>query len=162
MAVARSAYGTRTDSRGVSSTETVTARLADPHGVRWQARDLSGRTDRPTDMGGQNEGPMASELVLIALASCTATTATKIAQKRSVDIRDLAIETAMDFDDRGEVANIRMRIEVESPNEEKDVLKVFDLAERVCTISKLLALEVDRIVELRTPPASDRRRPEKN
>lgn len=147
----RSPYGARAGSPRVGSTETVTARLADAHGVRWQARDLGGRTDRPADMGGQNEGPMASEHVLIALASCTATTAVKIAAKRSVELHDLAIETAMDFDDRGEVEAIRMRIDLESPNAEKDVLKVFDLAERACTISKLLALEVDRIVTLRRP-----------
>lgn len=132
--------------RAMSSTEIVTARLADRHGVRWQARDLAGRTDRPHDLGGENGGPMASEHVLIALASCTTTTAVKIAEKRGVDLRDVRIEAAMDFDERGEASGIRLRVEVESASDERDVLKVFDLAERACTVSKLLAIEPDRIV----------------
>lgn len=130
----------------MTSTEIVTARLADRHGVHWNARDLAGRTDRPLDMGGRNQGLMASEHVLVALASCQTTTAMKIAEKRSVRILDVRIEAAMDFDDRGEVSAIRLRIEVESPDAEKDVRKVFDLAERACTISKLLAMEPERVL----------------
>jgi uncharacterized OsmC-like protein len=136
---------------GVPTTEIVTSRLADRHGVHWEARDLRGRTDRPHDMGGQNGGPMASEHLLIALASCQTTTAWKIAEKRSVDLRDVRIEAAMDFDDRGEVEGIRLRIEVESPSQEKDVAKVFELAERACTITKLLAVEPDVILVHRQP-----------
>lgn len=128
------------------STEIVTARMADRHGVRWQARDLAGRTDRPADLGGHNGGPMASEHLLIALASCQTTTAWKIAEKRGVTLADVRIEAAMDFDERGEATGIRLRIEVESPSAEKDVLKVFELAERSCTISKLLAVEPERVV----------------
>ena len=133
----------------MSTTEIVTARMADRHGVHWEARDLKGRTDRPHDMGGQNGGPMASELLLIALASCQSTTAWKIAEKRGVNLADVAIEAAMDFDERGEATGIRLRIDVVSPSPEKDVLKVFELAERSCTISKLLALEPQRAVHYR-------------
>ena len=133
------------------TTEIVTSRLADRHGVHWEARDLKGRTDRPHDMGGQNLGPMASEHVLIALASCQTTTAWKIAEKRGVDLRDVRVEAAMDFDDRGEVEGIRLRIEVTSPSAEKDVSKVFELAEKACTISKLLVLELDVTLVHRLP-----------
>lgn len=137
--------------RSVPTTEIVTTRLADRHGVRWQARDLEGRTDRPHEMGGQNGGPMASEHVLIALASCQTTTAWKIAEKRGVDLRDVRIEAAMDFDDRGEVEGIRVRIEAVSPSAEKDVAKVFELAERACTITKLLAIEPDVVLVHQRP-----------
>jgi uncharacterized OsmC-like protein len=89
---------------------------------------------------------MASEFVLIALASCQTTTAWKIAEKRSVILHDVRIEAAMEFDDRGEASGIRLRIDVESPSAEKAVLKVFELAERACTISKLIALDVQRVV----------------
>lgn len=137
----------------MTSTEIVHARLADRHGVHWRARDLAGRTDRPLDMGGQNHGLMASEHLLVALASCQTTTAMKIAEKRGVRIDDLRVEAAMDFDDRGEAAGIRLRIEVESANEEKDVRKVLDLAERACTISKLLAVHPQRLI-VHLPPSS--------
>lgn len=133
------------------STEVVTTRLADRHGVHWQARDLEGRTDRPFDLGGQNGGLMASEHLLVALASCQTTTAWKIAEKRGVALKDVRIEAAMDFDERGEATGIRLRIEVESPSLEKDVLKVFELAERTCTISKLLAVAPQRVVVHRSP-----------
>lgn len=130
----------------MTSTEIVTARLADRHGVHWSARDLAGRTDRPVEMGGQNRGLMASEHLLVALASCQTTTAVKIAEKRGVRIDDLRIEAAMDFDDRGEASGIRLRIVVTSGDAEKDVRKVLDLAERACTISKLLAVVPERTV----------------
>lgn len=135
----------------VASTEVVRTRLADRHGVHWEARDLAGRTDRPLDMGGQNGGPMASEHVLIALASCQTTTAWKIAEKRGVTLVSVEVEAAMDFDDRGEVEGIRLRIEVVSPSPEKDVSKVFELAERACTVTKLLSLELDTILVHRSP-----------
>lgn len=131
---------------GQDSKETVTTRLADRHGVTWQARDLQGRTDRPEDMGGQNQGLMASEHLLVALASCTTTTAVKIAEKRGVALDDVRVDASMAFDERGEVTGIELRIEVDSPAEDKAVEKVFDLAERACTISKLLVFEVDRIL----------------
>lgn len=130
----------------MTTTETVTARLADRHGVHWEIRDLKGRTDRPQEMGGTNAGPMASEHVLIALASCQATTASKIAEKRSIRLDDIRMEAAMDFDERGEVEGIRLRIEIWSPAEEAAVAKVFELAERACTISKLLVFEPDIVL----------------
>lgn len=137
----------------VSSTETVYARLADRHGVHWEARDLKGRTDRPFEMGGKNMGLMASEHVLVALASCQVTTAYKIAEKRSVVLTDVRVEASMDFDERGEVENLRLRIEVDSPSAEKDVTKVFELAEKACTITKLLVIEPDVILVHRQPDA---------
>lgn len=127
--------------------------MADRHGVHWEARDLKGRTDRPLEMGGQNLGLMASEHVLVALASCQATTASKIAEKRGVVLNDVQVEASMDFDERGEVENIRLRIEVESPGSEKDVTKVFELAERACTVTKLLVIEPDVILVHRQPNA---------
>lgn len=133
--------------------EVVTTRLADRHGVHYEARDLRGRTDRPLDMGGQNQGLMASEHVLVALASCTTTTALKIAEKRRVRLDDVRCEASMSFDERGEVDGIGLKVTAVSPDEDKDVLKVFDLAERSCTVSKLLAFEVDRIVVVLRPEA---------
>jgi uncharacterized OsmC-like protein len=128
----------------MSDTEVVTTRLADRHGVHWEARDLSGRTDRPGALGGGNAGLMASEHLLVALASCTTTSAYKIGEKRGVHLDDVRCRAEMDFDERGLASAIRLRIEVESPSDEKDVAKVFDLAERVCTISKLLVLAPER------------------
>lgn len=121
--------------------ETITTRLADAHGVHYTARDLTGRTDRPSDLGGTNAGLMASEHVLVALASCTTTTAVKIAKKRSVALTDVRIAAHMDFDDRGEPHAIRVEIDVDSDADEAAIQKVVELAERACTIRKLLALQ---------------------
>ncbi len=126
--------------------ETITTRLADKHGVTWQARDIEGRTDRPESMGGANAGPMASEHVLIALASCTTTTAVKIAAKRNIRLDDIQIEASMAFDDRGLVESVRLQITVDSPDATDAVAKLFDLAERSCTISKLLAVDIERTI----------------
>jgi uncharacterized OsmC-like protein len=135
----------------LTDTEIVTTRLADAHGVHYTARDVGGRTDRPLEMGGKNAGLMASEHVLVALASCTTTSAIKVASKRGVTLTDVRIEAAMDFDERGLVSAIRLRIEVASPDDEAAVLKVFDLAERVCTVSRLLALAPIRTIVMRKP-----------
>lgn len=124
----------------MTDTETITTRLADRHGVEWQARDLAGRTDRPREMGGQNEGLMASEHVLVALASCTTTTAVKIAEKRGVRLHKVDIAAHMDFDERGEASAIRVDVQAASPDDESAVRKVIELAERACTIRKLLRI----------------------
>jgi putative redox protein len=128
----------------VTSTERVEAVSHGPHGVVAKVRGHTLTTDRPPEMGGADHGLMASEHLLVALASCTATSATKIAAKRGVPLADLRVVTEMDFDDRGEVSGLRLAVRVRSEAPEADVRKVFDLAERVCTISKLLSRPVER------------------
>lgn len=136
----------------MSSTERVEAVAHGRHGVHAKVRGHALTTDRPTEMGGEDRGLMASEHLLLALASCTATTAVKVAAKRNVPLEDLRVATEMDFDERGEVTAIRLEVRVRSSAPGGAIEKVFELAERICTISKLLSFPVTRRLEIEPGP----------
>lgn len=131
-------------SRGTVTTEVVTATLVDRNGVRWRARVHEARTDRPVDLGGGDSGPMASEILLAALASCTATTVAKVAEKRRLSLREIEISAFLDFDDEGEPFRIRLRVLVASRHDPVEVMKALDIAERLCTISHMLRIPIER------------------
>lgn len=121
-----------------------------PHGVHATVRGHEVTTDRPREMGGEDRGLMASEHVLVALASCQTTTALKVAAKRGVDVRDIRVTADMRFDARSEVTGIHLVIRARSTNDDAAVRRVFDLAERACTISKLLKTPVTREINVET------------
>jgi uncharacterized OsmC-like protein len=127
------------------STERAVGELRSPKSTRLQVRQFTLIQDKPPASGGTDEGPMASEYLLAALASCTLTTAARIAEQRKVAM-SLVAEAEMDFDDRGEVTAIRLLEKVRSDAPPKDVETVLHLTERACTISKLLAVKPSRSV----------------
>ncbi|HVL47817.1 MAG TPA: OsmC family protein [Candidatus Thermoplasmatota archaeon] len=128
----------------MTSTEIARAVLVAPKTTEIAIRGHTIRCDKPADLGGTDSGPMASEYLLAALASCTLTTMRKIAEKRKVELGSLACVTEMDFDDRGVVVAMRLRVEVGGTASDKDVETVFRLSEKACTISQLLSFPVHR------------------
>lgn len=135
----------------MTSIERVTSVAHGKHGVHADVRSHRVTTDRPKDMGGEDRGLMASEHLLVALASCTCTTAVKIAEKRSVPLERVAADAEMEFDERGEVSAIRVHVRLTTAAAEKDARKVVELAERVCTISKLIGFPVQRTMSIVAP-----------
>lgn len=128
------------------STERASGRLLAPKTTRVTIRQFELVCDKPAASGGTDRGPMASEYLLAALASCTLTTTHRIAEQRGVALQ-LEVDAEMDFDDRGEVVGFRLRERVRSSAPRQEVETVLRLSERVCTISKLLGRKPDRLVE---------------
>jgi putative redox protein len=69
--------------------------LLDPQGMKMEARTPSGHAvimDAAPDVGGTNEGPRPMELVLVALAGCTAMDVLSILRKKRQPLEGFAME----------------------------------------------------------------------
>lgn len=88
---------------------------------------------------------MASEYLLAALASCQITTAHTIAAKRRHPIDAILITATLSLD--GDIiTNIVLDVEVRGGSGDDELETVFRLTERTCTVSRALAVPVERRV----------------
>ena len=106
--------------------------------------------DKPIEAGGTDAGPMASEYLAVALASCHVTTAIKIAAKRRRPIARIAVRTTLHFED-DLIAKAVLDVEATGDLDEEELATIFRLVERSCTISRAVAFPVERT--LRVAPA---------
>lgn len=104
-------------------------------------RDHTLIQDKPPELGGEDKGPMASELLLGALMSCQLSTYAKIATKRGITVGAGRLEGAVHFDDRGEIAGIGLDWHFHTECEGLET--VLRLADKACTITKALRVPVE-------------------
>jgi putative redox protein len=64
-------------------------------------RDLTLTIDEPPERGGTNQGPSPTETLISALIGCTNVCANRIAEHMGLEVRDMTIDAAADFDRRG-------------------------------------------------------------
>lgn len=98
--------------------------------------------DKPAP-AGQDLGPMASEYLLAALASCTLTTAEKIAEKRKAPFRELKAKVEGTFTEAGLFDRIKLTFTVASDAPKEAWETVLRLTERSCTIRQSLKVPID-------------------
>lgn len=106
------------------------------------ARDLEIVQDKPADYGGDNQGMMASELLMAALLSCQLSTYAKIAEKRGSDAELHAIEAETQFDDKGDIERIDLLWYFGDDVDAKVSDTLMKLTDKVCTISRALSCPV--------------------
>lgn len=123
--------------------EEVTVETVTPKSTKAQARHHAFTVDKPSEFGGRDTGPMASEYFLAALASCHITTAHKVAEKRKLDVRRIKIHGRQEID--GDfLTKIHLDVYVDSSMTDADRETVFRLTERICTISKATSVPITR------------------
>ncbi|HWG89410.1 MAG TPA: OsmC family protein [Candidatus Thermoplasmatota archaeon] len=122
----------------MTSTETVHIVSTAPKQARATVRGFTLMADKPQEKGGNNEGPMPSELFLAALGTCMSMTFRRIAEARRVPLEHLELVAEMDFSDKGDTTAIRLTARVRSTAAEKDVRKAFDMASDHCTVAQLV------------------------
>lgn len=117
----------------------------EPWVARWrggfasdvEARGFQLRVDEPVEAGGQDTGPMPTELIAAALASCFVAAVAWAARKRRIELADLEVsvtpERAGDEPRHG-----RYTILVRSSTPEDVLRPAFDLAQRYCWVSNTL------------------------
>jgi uncharacterized OsmC-like protein len=122
--------------------ETATATPRGPASVQVMMRSHRLVQDKPAASGGQDQGPMASELLLAALLACQHSTFVKVAAKRRVaaDIRKLDGE--MDFRD-GDITRLRVLFTLATDAADEQVATVLRLTDKACTISQALKVPVE-------------------
>lgn len=96
--------------------------------------------DKPPEMGGQDLGPMASELLLASLLACQLSTFAKVAAKRRSDVAPQSIRGDIHFEG-GDIARIDVQWTF-AKGEAKELDTLTRLAEKACTISKALSVPV--------------------
>lgn len=114
-----------------------------PVAVTVTARGHQVVQDKPHSSGGDDQGMMASELVLAGLIACQHSTFVKIAAKRKVSVTVRRVRGEMDFVD-GDIAALRIHFELDLPAEVTDdaVLTLLRLSDKTCTISRVLKVPV--------------------
>jgi uncharacterized OsmC-like protein len=100
--------------------------------------------DKPVASGGQDAGPMASELLLAGLLACQHSTFVKIAAKRKVDARIAALDGALEFTD-GDISGVKVAFKLKVPASVNDeaIGTLLRLTDKACTISKVLKVPVE-------------------
>lgn len=104
------------------------------------ARDLQWVQDKPAEFGGEDRGPMASELLLSSLLACQLSTYAKIAEKRKVSA-SATIDGAM-YLDGNDINKIHLTWHFSEALDEKTAGTLMRLTDKVCTISRALSCPV--------------------
>ena len=129
----------------MSAQETVVVTTRTPASTEAQARQHTFVIDKLPANGGNDDGPMASEYLLGALASCQITTANKIAAKRRQPIDGITIAATATF--AGDlIDSIVLDIEVRGGPGDEELETILRLTERSCTISRALSVPVEHRV----------------
>jgi uncharacterized OsmC-like protein len=99
------------------------------------------RADEPPEAGGEDTGPMPTELLAAGLASCFAAAVAWAAAKRRIPLADLEVDVTP-HRAPGEPRHGRYEVVVRSSTPREELEPAFELATRYCWVSNTL----------RTPP----------
>lgn len=121
--------------------EFVTATPRTPVSCTIQVRDHVLLQDKPPANGGADDGPMASEFLLAAIAACQLSTMHKVRAKRGVDVEFESVTVGCTFDEKSDIDAVQIAWKVVR-GDDKDVATVVKLTDRVCTISRALKVPV--------------------
>lgn len=125
-------------SRAKTSTEVVATSVAGYH-ARVTVRGHEITADEPAADGGTDRGPMPTELLLAALASCYTLALRWAAARRGVDLGRVKV-TAVGSYERLRFGEIRLEVAADFPPGEEPALLAD--ASRVCYVSNTLAAGV--------------------
>ena len=119
-------------------------------------RDLTVTIDEPEERGGTNAGATPTETLVVALIGCTTVVSHRIADRLGIELEDMKVDVAADFDRRGvmqeehlEVPFPRMELNVSvttsaTPDAMAELQR--DLA-KFCPISNMIRQSGTELVE---------------
>lgn len=102
---------------------------------RTEMRGFSVPADEAPEFGGDDAGPMPTELFLASLASCFAMAVAHAAKKRGITLPDLAVAVRGHYD--GPRFD-RLVIEVRSGHRRDELEKLVERAKSFCYVSNTL------------------------
>jgi uncharacterized OsmC-like protein len=126
-------------------TNSVVARHEGGWRCRVQAGSFELIVDEPPSSGGTGTGPMPTEYLLTAMASCYTLALNWAAQKRGIALPGLAV-TATGTYDGPKFSRLQLTVTCDAPAEE--VERLIQPALRACYVSNTIALSPPVEVEL--------------
>ena len=97
-----------------TTTRKVSAMLEGvPYATELTTRGLEWLADEPVDHGGTDQGPRPHELLLSALASCTAITMRMYADRKQWNVGRIGVHVTMDRTQRGAAVETRIHMDLE-------------------------------------------------
>lgn len=122
--------------------ETANATPISPVSCKITMRGHDIIQDKPAEYGGDDKGPMASEILMASLLACQLSTFAKIAKKRGVEATVDDIQAECHFDDAGDISKITVAWKLRGVDD-KAAATLVRLTDKVCTISRVLKCEVE-------------------
>ncbi len=86
-----------------------------PYATRLRARGLEWISDEPLDHGGADRGPSAHEMLLGALAACTAITLRMYADRKGWEVKGITVHADLVRTQEGREVESRIQLNVELP-----------------------------------------------
>ena len=93
--------------------------------------------DEPVPMGGKNEGPRPTELLLSALGSCISITLRMYAEHKGIPAGKITVEVSRDKPVDGEPPQLHVEIQVEGDLDNAQLKRMRAIAKK-CPVHKLL------------------------
>ena len=118
-----------------SPTRTVSARWLGAYRCDVTAGDFTIPVDEPESVGGTNEGPQPTELLLAALSSCFTLAVAHAARKRGIELSHVDVEVTGTYDGPRFSA---LEIRVDAGCEESLKAALAEAAARVCYVSNTI------------------------
>jgi len=140
------------------SKPTVKARTDGSQAI-MEAGSFSWRSDLPEPIGGTNQAPSPTALLLSALAGCAAVF---IAPQLGVRVEAVEATAQCEADSRGllgmagaepDLKNIRLDIRVQSPDDESSVQKIYEAWQERCPIYLALTKAMNISLNMETTQA---------
>jgi uncharacterized OsmC-like protein len=127
---------------------TYRAKAACPTHSRTEipVRDLNVIIDEPEERGGTNLGPSPTETAMTALIACTNVIGHKNAHRLGIDLGEISIDAACQFDRRGVLMQeeidlpfpaVTLTVNCESPASQEELDLVGVETAKYCAIAKL-------------------------
>ncbi len=108
--------------------------------------------DLPPELGGGDEGPMASELGLMALAGCAAQIFKFVAEKKRIPVRDLEVFAELEKPLGKRARGLKLKIVVDADAELGELRRVWEVGKSlypvVVDIFERAGLEVEPQMEV--------------
>ncbi len=97
-------------------------------------------TDEPEHLGGTDEGPSPHELLVAALASCTATTVAAYVRTKEWDVGGIRVDA--EYESKAEPRSFRLRINLEKSIDDAQRARIEKVAEG-CAVRRALLTGFD-------------------
>ncbi|NHJ46783.1 MAG: OsmC family protein [Asgard group archaeon] len=94
--------------------------------------------DVPPNYGGEDKGPTALELAIMALATCLGTSYKLVADKMHLDITSLEVKAIANKTENDKtVTDIHLYVKIESDSPQEKLQNCLELAEENCPVDQI-------------------------